>query len=86
MKWGGTSSEVRPIHQWDLYGGTSRTGGSSMSLCMGISLLNRLSDLYGFDKVTAWCCGELSFEEAFGCSYSTAHSAWSQWLKETFQE
>ena len=86
MKWGGTSSEVRPIHQWDLYGGTSRTGGSSMSLCMGESLLNRLSDLYGFDKVTAWCCGELSFEEAFGCSYSTARAAWEQWLKETFQE
>jgi hypothetical protein len=57
-----------------------------MSLCMGISLLNYLSDQHGFDRVSAWCFGERSFEEAFGVDYETARADWAHWLEETFQE
>ena len=87
MDWDGAATEIMPICDWDLYTGSKNApGAKDMSLCMGISLLNYLSDRYGFDKVSVWCFGERSFEEAFGVDYETARADWAHWLEETFQE
>jgi len=48
------------------------------------SFIARLTELYGFEAVTAFCFGQKTFEEAFGTDFDTAFNEWKNRLIETY--
>jgi hypothetical protein len=87
MKWG-TAYESWPLNTSALYNCPTRLAerGDNLSVCMASSFIGWLSDNYGFDRVSAYCFGRQTFEEAFGAKYGERYDAWKAWILETYGE
>ena len=57
---------------------------ASMSVYMAASFVAWLSDIYGFEAVSAFCFNQKTFEEAFGTAFDAAFDAWKAWIVETY--
>ena len=87
MDWPGSSGERQPICEYWLFSGADRTAeANSMSLTMGVSLLNWLARRCGAQMVFAYCYDACGFETAFGMDFDTAKAAWEADLMARFGE
>ncbi len=79
MYWG-SAYESAPLYKTALYKGPSlaKAPANEMSVCMATSFVAFLADEYGFSEVSAFCFGNLSFEQAFGTDFNSAYDAWSE--------
>jgi len=78
MYWG-TAYESTPLYKTALYKGPSlaKAPENEMSVCMATSFVAFLADEYGFSTVSAFCFGQLGFEQAFGTDFNSAYDAWA---------
>ena len=83
--WWGSSCESYPLKHTTLYLGPRHTTdpGNEMSIMMASSFIGYLVQVHGFDRVSAFCFGKLSFEEAFSTDFTTAYGAWTDWIRES---
>lgn len=83
MYWG-TINESWPVSRTRMYSGpaNSTDPGNKMSLSMATSFVAYLSDRFGFDRVSAFCFDQESFEQAFGTDFDTAYAEWSAHILE----
>ncbi len=79
MYWG-SAYESAPLYKTALYKGPSlaKAPANEMSVCMATSFVAFLADEYGFSEVSAFCFGNLSFEQAFGTDFNSAYDTWSE--------
>lgn len=84
MYWG-TAYESAPLYKTALYKGPSlaKAPENNMSVCMATSFIAFLADECGFSEVSAFCFGELSFEQAFGTDFNSAYDAWAAHILNT---
>ena len=59
-------------------------GDKKMSAFMAASFLAWLDDAYGFEQVSLFCFGQISFEEAFETDFQSAFDAWQAWIEQTY--
>lgn len=87
MYWG-TAYESTPLYRTALYKGpaAAKDPANKMSVCMATSFVAFLADEYGFSEVSAFCFGQLSFEQAFGTEFNSAYDAWSAHILSTAGE
>ena len=83
MNWG-SAYESTPLKNTALYKAGPKTAdeGDEMSVCMATSFIAYLSDRYGFDKVSEFCFGKLSFKAAFAPSFESVYDEWSAYVIE----
>lgn len=82
MNWG-TAYESYPITT--IYGFTEPAEqGDDMSVIMAGSFCAYLADHYGFDRLTSYCAGNKTFQEAFGLTYDRAFDGWQKQLTRQF--
>ncbi|MBR5948307.1 MAG: PT domain-containing protein [Clostridia bacterium] len=62
------------------------SGDEKLSLAMAISFVAWLDGEYGFDALSRFCFGQMSFDEAFKTDYQTAFDAWRAYILETCPE
>lgn len=77
MYWG-SAYESYPICETAFYRGPgkSKDNQNKMSVLMATSLIAWLTEQYGFEKVSDFCFGACSFDEAFGTSFESAYQSW----------
>lgn len=78
MYWG-SAYESAPLYKTALYKGPSaaKSPANEMSVCMATSFVAFLADEFGFSRVSAFCFGQMGFEQAFGTDFNRAYDAWS---------
>ncbi len=84
MFWG-TDYESAPLYRTALYKGpaAAKDPGNKMSVYMATSFVAFLADEYGFSEVSAFCFGQLSFEQAFGTDFNSAYDTWASHILNT---
>ena len=68
------------------YADNVNSGDEDLSLVMAASFIGWLDGKYGFDTLSRFCFGQMSFEEAFNTDYQTAFTAWKAHIMETYPE
>ena len=58
--------------------------GDDMSVMMASSFCAYLAEHYGFDRLTSYCSGQMTFKEAFHISFDRAYSRWQKDLTKQF--
>lgn len=82
MNWG-TPYESYPITK--IYGFTEPAEqGDDMSVTMASSFCAYLAEHYGFDRLTSYCSGQMTFKEAFQISFDRAYATWEKGLIKEF--
>lgn len=89
-KWG-SMDESEPLSTNAVYNAVdsyhpseTREQDELFSVFSASSFVARLTELYGFEAVTAFCFGQKTFEEAFGTDFDTAFNEWQSRLIETY--
>ncbi len=89
-KWGNID-ESEPLYTNAIYNAIdsyhpseTREQDELFSVYSACSFIAQLTDLYGFEAVTAFCFGQKTFDEAFGTDFDTAFAAWQSRLIETY--
>lgn len=84
MFWG-TAYESAPLYRTALYKGpaAAKDPGNKMSVSMATSFVAYLADEYGFSQLSAFCFGQLSFEQAFGTDFNSTYDAWAAHILHT---
>ncbi len=59
-------------------------GDSLMSAFMAASFLAWLDEACGFERLSLFCFGKKTFDEAFGMSFDNAYQNWRAWIMETY--
>ena len=82
--WGSTC-ESRPVTaEPDYKREKTDPGDTGLSAFMAASFLGWLEKESGFETVSRFCFGQLSFEEAFGRDFESAFDAWKSWITENY--
>ena len=82
MHWG-AAYESYPITK--IYGFTEPAEeGDDMSVAMASSFCAYLAEHYGFDRLTSYCSGQMTFKEAFHLSFDRAYSRWQKEIVKQF--
>ena len=88
----GTITTGRPVYLMSAFGYTRKyadkvnSGDEDLSLIMAASFVAWLDEEYGFDALSRFCFGQMSFDEAFKTDYQTAFDAWKAYILETYPE
>lgn len=82
----GSYCESMPVSSESVYtrSDAMQQGDTQMSAFMAASFLAWLDDEYGFEKLSLFCFGQNSFEEAFETDFQSAFDEWSTWIKQTY--
>ena len=81
----GTAYESYPITE--IYGFTEPAEqGDDMSVCMASSFCAYLAEHYGFDRLTSYCSGQMTFKEAFRTSFDRAYAKWEKSILNKFSK
>ena len=84
MNWG-TAYESYPITK--IYGFTEPAEqGDDMSVAMASSFCAYLAEHYGFDRLTSYCSGQMTFKEAFRTSFDRAYAKWEKSILNKFSK
>ena len=84
MNWG-TAYESYPITK--IYGFTEPAEqGDDMSVAMASSFCAYLAEHYGFDRLTSYCSGQMTFKEAFRTSFERAYAKWEKTIMNEFSK
>lgn len=85
MYWG-SAYESMPLSRTALYHVPKLADktGDDMSVIMAASFVAWLCDQYGFEKTSAFCFSQESFEEAFGRDFRTEYETWSSRIIDTY--
>ena len=84
MNWG-TAYESYPITE--IYGFTEPAEqGDDMSVSMASSFCAYLAEHYGFDRLTSYCSGQMTFKEAFRTSFDRAYAKWEKSILNEFSK
>ena len=81
----GTAYESYPITE--IYGFTEPAEqGDDMSVSMASSFCAYLAEHYGFDRLTSYCSGQMTFKEAFRTSFDRAYAKWEKSILNEFSK
>ena len=81
----GTAYESYPITE--IYGFTEPAEqGDDMSVSMASSFCAYLAEHYGFDRLTSYCSGQMTFKEAFRTSFDRAYAKWEKSILDEFSK
>ena len=83
--WGSTC-ESAPVTSEPVFTrtGARQTGDMRLSAFTAASFLAWLDNAYGFEQVSRFCFGQISFEDAFGLDFQSAFDQWHAWIEETY--
>lgn len=84
MGWG-SAYESLPLYKTGFFTGAKNdSNGNGMSVSMATSFIAWLTGQYGFENVSSFCFGRMSFDEAFHTSFDEAYESWSEWILSTY--